>query len=252
MNFAIRTHKRPHILSQKTWSFLRRHGIKTDEIHLFICGEDQAKLYESYGGTGAHIHNREAPGIPGAADAVQRHWPVGEWVVHLDDDIEELFELTSDGLRPLLDFRAMCQSAHAEAAASGVDMWGIYPVHNHFFMKQRTAFGLYFIWSGCYGFQSLGEKAPKTSVKHKDDFERSIRSYLRNGAVMRLDNICCKTNWNAEGGTHSEGNEKLFREHREAAHQLHSRYPHLVRLRKKKGFGGLDVVLVNHRGRGDA
>jgi len=247
MNIAIKTHQRPEQLKAFTFAVLQRHGFTLSDVNLFVSGESQLSLYRaklpSFAG---RITMVKEPGVSAAVNAIARFYPEGEPVLHLDDDIEQIQRLESGKLVNCSDFKQTVREGFGLCQSLKCNLWGVYPVRNAFFMSHGMSTGLRFIWAGCYGFISGGENAPLIECKMKDDFERSIKSFLKCGAVLRFNDIVCKTKFiGKKGGTASDAacNEK----HVADAHFLKARYPSLVRLHAKRGFGGLDVLLVNPR-----
>ena len=62
----------------------------------------------------------------------------------------------------------------------------------------------------------------------RDDYERTIKHYLADGGVVRLNYICCKTKYIAEGGI------GIDRQGEETLKLLVDTYPGLVSIKQKK------------------
>ncbi len=245
IRYAIKSHARTDVLKAQTLRVLEAGGVPLDAVHVFVSGAVQRELYErDVGPLGPRVVEVQVPGVMAAVAAIQRYFPEGSNVVHLDDDVRSLVRLEDGVLAELEPGRlaGIVDSAFAECAAAGARLWGIYPVANKMFMGTATTRDLRFVWAGCYGFISDGARAEAPSVEMKDDFERSIRSYVRCGAVVRLNWLAAKTRFFTKAGGTGEDPKRL-EAHLRDAHLLASCWPEFCFLAKKKGFGGLDVRL---------
>lgn len=243
---AIKTHKRADVIQEKTLAFLSRCGISTEHVFLFVSTDDQAKLYARLPGFRGNIVLCAEPGVSGANNCLRRYFPKGSQVIQLDDDIEEMFKLDAGdkaGMSVDNDLAGLCERGFKLCEEHKTTLWGIYPVCNAFFMKPGHSVGLRFIWGSFNGFISEGKDFPGYQEKVKEDFECSIDIYKRYGSVIRFEDRCVKTKFLTKtGGTGS--NPDNIKHHIEAAESLARRFPDLVKLRKKKSFGGVDIRLV--------
>ncbi len=218
-------------------------GIDPSNICIVVGGQDQkdlyAPLFEEF--PGLQMFVMPQAGIQYAVEAVRTMYPPGTRVIHMDDDVEAIEENVGGKLYPAADLNAVFAEGFFSMAAANTELWGLYPVRNAFFMKAENTSDLKFIWAGFYGFISNPDPDLKTSCKMKDDFERSILYFKKFGAVVRLNRFCCKTKfWTTSGGTAGQDLERL---HLADAEYLANTYPQFATLRKKKGFGGVDVSL---------
>lgn len=243
INITIKTHNRVDVLRQKTLKVLLEGGINPAKIWLVVGGEDQFELYKPLAleYPGITIRTMPKAGIQYAVEEVRTMFAPGVRVIHMDDDVEAIEENVGGKLQPVKDLNAVFQEGFWFMEQNNTELWGLYPVRNAFFMKAENTSDLKFIWAGFYGFVSNPDPDLKTSCKMKDDFERSILYFKKFGAVARLNRFCCKTKfWTTSGGTAGQDRERL---HLADAEYLANAYPQYATLRKKKGFGGVDVSL---------
>jgi len=107
-------------------------------------------------------------------------------------------------------------------------------VRNPFFMKDKVTTDLKFIIGTMYGFINRHDSSlqPNSSIKEKEDYETSILYYLKDGGVVRYNNVTIKTKFHAEGGLGKT--EGRFQANKEAAAYLEKTYPDLVSVFHRK------------------
>ena len=103
-------------------------------------------------------------------------------------------------------------------------------------MKDKVTTDLKFIIGTMYGFINRHDSSlqPSSDIKEKEDYETSILYYLKDGGVVRYNNVTIKTKFHAEGGLGKT--EGRFADNKKAAEYLAKKYP--------------DLVSVFHRGNG--
>ena len=87
-----------------------------------------------------------------------------------------------------------------ECEKVGAKTFGIYAASNAYFMKDRIYTKLCYIIASMFGV--IVEHADDLArvTNHGEDYEYSIRQYIRNGSVVRLDNYTVKSNYYKEDG----------------------------------------------------
>lgn len=226
---AIPSYNRQKEIVAKTLTTLRDGGVSKDRIYIFVANQEQAELYpQDY---------KIIVGVLGITSQrvfITHFFPVGQYVVSLDDDVEELQILEDGKLVKMLDIHNFFISSYDSLIKEKRYIWGIYPVRNSFFMKTGVMTrGLKFIIGVCYGFinRRLAELEP-TAVG-KEDVEQSILYYKKDGGVLRFNNVAVKTKFNAIGGL----GKNRFEMNEIAAIFLKEKYPDLVtRFKRKNGM----------------
>jgi hypothetical protein len=105
-------------------------------------------------------------------------------------------------LEPIADLRYIIDEGFRLCKANNMKNWGIYPVHNPFFMSDKVSTDLKYVGGGFYGVINDRE-CEKRIVSHGEDYERTIRYYLKYGGVIRFNNLTFKTkNFSKGGMTH--------------------------------------------------
>ena len=84
------------------------------------------------------------------------------------------------------------------------NLWGIYPVNNPFFMKNTVTRDLRYIIGAFYGIRNTHN--PTYDLQYGDnqeDKERTLRYWVTDGAVVRLNDVAPNTVYYSKGGMES-------------------------------------------------
>ena len=111
--------------------------------------------------------------------------------------------------------------------AHNLYLWGIYPMRYAYYMKHNVTTDLRLILGTAYGFICRHDADLVLTVGEKEDYENTIRHFLKDGGVMRFNDICLKTIYHSPGGLGKLTEERL-RANAIAAEQLKKQYPELV------------------------
>ena len=224
---AIPSYNRPNEIIKKTLKTLADGGVEKERIFIFVADEEQAEIYKP---TGYKI----IIGVIGIANQrvfISKYFPVGQYIISLDDDVEELQTLQESKLVKLTDLHTFFTSSYETLMRENLFIWGIYPVRNAFFMKSGVMTkSLKFLIGVCYGYinRNLHELYP--TAEGKEDIEQSILYFKRDGGVIRFNHVAVKTKFNAVGGLGKdryEMNEK-------ASQLLKEKYPDVVKIFHRK------------------
>lgn len=229
-NIAIPTYNRPDTLLKSTLPLLQKHNIPKHIIHIFVHNQQQYELYNDTNKLGYNVINTNTPlGKRFQLEFISNYFPENSKVVNFDDDVYELYECYLDNnkltnklieknieinptnlhkhrkvgqlLKPLENLLELIHYGFNLINLHNYKLFGIYPVDNPFFMKYTTDNHTEFTNQkltyivGCfYGYYNDRE-ANILHVENKEDYERSIRYYIKYGGNIRFDNITLKTNY---------------------------------------------------------
>ena len=239
---AIPSYNRPDEIVAKTLLTLLDGGVSKNKIYIFVANAQQEKMYESV--VPKTLYNEIVVGKIGIAQQrkfISRFFPVGQYVVSLDDDVEEVLMLRGEKLVHINDLDAFFKKAYLMLKREGLFIWGIYPVRNPFFMYNKVTTDLRFIIGVMFGYINRGVKRlePSTKAEGKEDYEQTILYYLMDGGVMRFNNVTPKTKFNASGGL---GKERQLM-NKLAAEYLEKTYPDIITVFHRKN-GMTEVKLA--------
>jgi hypothetical protein len=271
---AIPSYKRPETLRDRTMKVLRKYKVDPQKIHIFVADKDQKKIYEEA------ISNKSynkiiigKPGIKNIRNFMPKYFPQGQHIFYMDDDIYGVNECKNKNninnrkdnkLVPLRSLKDLIKKGFKMSENTGLTNWGVYPVFNPFFMKPTTKNVNDYVGTKLgyvIGFMTgviNDKKAEIRTIDDKEDYERSIKYYLKDGGLLRFNNITCETKCYKEpGGMQVERTKKRIHD---SAVYLTKKYPKLCTLNtgKKSGFTEVrmydkrtnkPVLMLNNKGR---
>jgi hypothetical protein len=100
------------------------------------------------------------------------------------------------------NLQKLFESSYELMKENNCDTWGIYPVNNVFFMKNQKeiTYNFKFIIGCLFGFINNKKYLMDKLCEGKEDYERSVLSYMNCGAILRYNHISVKTKFYAVGG----------------------------------------------------
>ena len=254
-DIAVPSYQRAETLRDKTAKLLERLGVPAERVSVFVADGEQQAAYEA--ALSASPYGRRiivaAPGMRAVRNFIQKHYPEGARVVCMDDDLHDLLRLAppKSAADPQKD-RAVLQVEDLDSVvrdgfrlclAHGATLWGVYPVKNAFFMNREPKIGLYYISGAFWGcINSHGDEVAVT-LDEKEDYERTLLHFVKDGKVCRLDyvTIDTKNNHGQPGGMQAERTTDRVLE---SARDLAKRFPKLCTtyVRNTTGFAELKLA----------
>lgn len=241
--FAIPSYNRLEILGQKSLKTLKEHNVPNDMIDIFVVkGEydDYVKKYPDYK---FHLAPK---GMKEVRNYIfQEFYDEGDFVVSMDDDIDKFRMKNPLGWEPSsfkdeeLDLLKEIQLAFHECGRSGRHLWGVSPTDSHLYMKNDISYDYKFCGGWFWGC-IVDKTSLLVQTDQYEDYERCMRHYINDGGMVRLNYICCKTNYRSSVG--GMGKQRDFENSQK---YLKENYPNLFYLKKKKD--GLNPVLKDTR-----
>ena len=229
---AIPSYNRVDELGNKTLTLLEKHGFEKDIIDIFVANQEEYDKYkEKYKEYNIVIGEK---GIREIREFVLlNYYKENQAIVFIDDDIEHIFKKDPNEKNKFLDLQVDLKKeidvAFIECKERKLSLWGIYPLKNPFFMKNNITYDYKFIighFFGCVIKKDLCKLSE--NIGGKDDYERSILHYMKEGGMVRINYLCAKTKYLAPGGI------GVVRDQSENAKLLMDKYPGLLSLRIKK------------------
>jgi hypothetical protein len=243
---VIPTHNRVDVLQKKTLPLLKRLGIPSKKITLFVSGGEQKKMYQEGVPSSEYneIISKDAKGIGATKNAITSHYPEGKKIVIVEDDLNNLMKLSSDAkkLVPLTDLNSVIKQGFDLCDKHKTILWGIYAVPNAFFMKPAVSFDLKFIIGTCYGIINTKKIHLHTNVK--EDYELSLEVWERYGAIVRFNNIVARRKAypdRGQGGLADLSERKARTE--VSVDYLLKKFPELIHESKKTKLGLREIQM---------
>jgi hypothetical protein len=196
---TIPTYKRYNELNKKTLSTLSRYNIPSKKIYIFVASDEEKIEYEK--NISADDYNEMVVGFLGITNQrnfITNYFPDDTYIISMDDDIEKILKLGKD----IDSFEELIQSGYDLMKKNQCDTWGIYPVNNVFFIKNQKeyTYNFKFIIGCLYGFINNKKYVLNNECECKEDYERSLLSYMNCGAIMRCNHVSVKSKFYAVGG----------------------------------------------------
>lgn len=230
---AIPSYRRPDTIRTKTLPLLLDRGIPADRITIYVADGVEAQAYtraaEEFG-VGLQV---SAPTLAGSRNWIMSNLPAGTRVVQIDDDLNDMIRWVNPKRADSVgDLAALLTRGFELADRNGLNLWGTYAVPNPYFMKPVVRHDLRYIPGGLWGATVLHLPHQLVTLEDKEDFERSLRYYVHDSGVIRMDDIAPVTRCYREPG----GMQETRTEQRvtASAHQLLRDYPGLCTLNTRK------------------
>lgn len=253
MRYAIPTYQRAELLKEKTLKYLQESLVSPSDISIFVADEAEEERYalalEKLDAAWAERIFITAPGLCASRNLAQRSYlQPGEEVIWIDDDVEGIYRRRDSKKADKVSVLDVAEEGFGVCRTIGASLWGIYPSLNPFYMKQQVRAGLWHI-VGCFYGQIIPEPGRDLiEVSYgdaKEDYERTLRHWERDGFVVRLDMFAPKTQfYRTNGGI---GASRTPENVMTTIKLLQNRWPGKVSLNPKRK-SGFPEILLKERG----
>jgi len=223
---VIPTYGRPDLVKEKTLSMLHTYKIPKQQITLFVANKEEYERYVTE--VPATLYGSIVIGVPGLMQQrnfIMQYYPIGTHIVSFDDDVSGLWQLEGGKLVALIGLKQVIQRGFALCKRFGYSMWGIYPTKNAGWMSPEPSTNLKFLIGHMYGIinRKIVLHAP---LKH--DYELSLENAVRDGGVIRLNDVVATTKMGKAGGIGKTVEERQST-YKKVIEYLVKKYPGLVR-----------------------
>jgi hypothetical protein len=250
---AVPSYKRHETINEKSLATLKRYGIPSNKITVFVANKDEEALYKASLKPGTY--GKIVVGVKGMHDIrnfITSYYAVGTKIVNIDDDIKgflEYDESTKRKERPLKSLIGVIKRGFAECEKANTKLWGVYPVANGYFMKPKVSTEIRYIIGSFWGCINPGLKGAdgiEITTEYKEDYQRTILYYKRWNAVVRLNMYAPISAYYTEAGGMQEVKERRSLEEK-GARWLVKTYPQFAVLNPSKKSGYMEVKLKDLR-----
>ena len=131
---AIPSFNRNEYLENKTLKCLKNAGISKDKIFIFVANQEQHLIYQTID---PDLYNQMIIGVLGLVqqrEFISNYFEDGKYIIQIDDDVEDI-DLSLTEHTSLDNF---FNYAFKDCVEKKSFIWGIYPVWNPFFRKERN------------------------------------------------------------------------------------------------------------------
>jgi len=201
---AIPTYKRYNEITTKTLPTLKRGKVDKKRIYVFVASKSEERLYrEKMDPDTYHKIVVGKKGLVPQRRYISQYFPENTKIVSMDDDVQNMIQLKrDDSLKKISNLDSLFKRFFKTLIDKDLYLWGVYPVKNNMFMSRKTTSDLRFIIGVVHGYINRHSKDLYPSMKSvsKEDIEQSILFYLKDGGVVRFNDITFTTKFNAPGG----------------------------------------------------
>jgi len=203
---AIPSYDRAKELNKKTLTMLGENNISKNIITVFVASADQKKIYEEEIGTDYKI----VIGVKGMANIrnfMTNYYPSGKKILFIDDDISRIVKGESSGMKitKVTNLKSLASNGFNLCKKHGYALWGLHPSSNPRSLKsdKLVTNNLKYIIGALYGV--INDKTIKVSLDQAEDYERTLKSYVKYGGMIRFNNYSGYTTYYAKGGMEAAG-----------------------------------------------
>jgi len=203
-SIAIPSYKRSKTIQDKTLKVFEQHKIDPAKVTVFVADDQEFEIYSD--ALKDHDYGSNivigVPTIGAQRNFIERYYPEGTRLMMFDDDVQEVQRAKDkktlvpiDSLEDEIIFQGF-----SEAEKVGAKTFGIYAASNAYFMKDRIYTKLCYIIASMFGVIVDHDDNLARVTNHGEDYEYSLRQYMKHGVLCRLDNYTVKSNYYKEEG----------------------------------------------------
>lgn len=249
---AIPSYCRSVELKEKTLSLLEKHNIDKSLIKIFLRDEKQLNEYKHIVGEDYNYIVTGCMNIMEARNHLKYYYREDrldiDYVLYIDDDIDDIYEFVNKKeSRPIQNLEKFIIEAFTITDKENLSLWGICGLTNPFFMSDSYSKNLKYIMGGFSG-EIIRRDRPLilTEYCHFEDIQFSMEYFLRDGGVIRFQNIGLKTVYFGDGGINEcyGGKQNRLNALEELAKEISERYGDMCKP-IKRAWGWM--LQLNHR-----
>lgn len=218
---AIPSYKRPTRLRDCSLSLLHQNGVSDSIIDVFVANEDERVVYAAANPTTNLIV--AVPGMAAVRNFMTDYYAEGQHVLFMDDDIHGFISLSP------FNFMDFVAQAFQEAIRKDLHLWGIHPVANRYFLKDKISTNLRYI-IGC--FYGVINRRIYVDLEDGEDKLRTCLYYQIDKGVLRYNGIAPVTRYYKEPG--GMQTTRTLERQRASGLILLQRFPLLLHRKDKK------------------
>jgi hypothetical protein len=260
---AIPSYQRAELLNKKTLQTLADHNIPSKRIYVFVANKTEEEIYRKilnpnyYG----HLIVGEK-GLKNQRNFISRYFKNDQEILNMDDDIGGFKILkhhntslkarstqsyrTKYYLEPLSNLNEFITNAFKLLRKHTLFLWGLYPIANPYFMTPTISTDLKLIVGPVWGSINRHDSDLRLTIDEKEDVERTLQYYVKDGGVLRFNNTCVQTTYyKTPGGMQADQRDRK-KDALESAIYLNKKYPNLTKLNLSKKSGYAEVKLTEH------
>lgn len=252
---AIPSYRRAATIVKKTAKTLERYNVEPGIVDVFINSQEAGELEAYKKALGGSMYTqgfRIIPGVPNLGpqrNFIERYYEEGSCIVMMDDDVDKVCQKRGGKLVEVESLGPVIARGFDACKRFGKKAWGINAAPNPFFMKQgEVKVGLHFVCGVFFGLIADHHQFMQRKTNHAEDYEYSIRSHIRNGGVVRVQDVTAIADFLKEpGGMQSVRSPAYVMQQMK---RLEKMFPDHCKAYIKKSTGLADMRLRDRTGSG--
>lgn len=246
MNYRITipSYKRSKTIKEKTLNYLLNVcSIDPSIIDVFVANKKQYEEYKYLLDKKINIIIGEI-GIKNQRKFILNYYDENSCIIQIDDDINYLTIKKNKKTEIFKQLDKLIQIGFNECIKNKTKIFGITPTNNHFFMSNKISTNLKFINGGFFGIITDRDKSLDININEKDDYERTIKYFIKFNKVIRLNMFSLDTTYyKGEGGM---VDDRTVEEQNKSALYLTHKYPDYIKINTKRKSKYLELRLNNN------
>lgn len=237
---CIPSYKRSIVCNTKTLTTLKKQNIQKNIINVFVANKKEYETYEDV--LDKSLYNKLIIGKKGLVQQrqfIMNKFITGKKIVFFDDDISNI-DLSMSYRFKENNLNFFLKTAFQDCIQNIAFIWGVYPVFNPFFRKNRpeVTTDLRYIVGAFYGIinrpnlHSIKLDITKENGQ-KEDVERTLKYFVHDKIILRFDKIGFETKYYGKEGGLGTFKARL-KPMEEATKKLLKKYKNYGTLSKKK------------------
>ena len=239
---AIPSYKRSETIKKKTLRLLDDYGIDKSKIKIFVADNDEERIYNKSLGNQYDIVVG-VPTIGSQRNFIEDYYKEDTNLMMFDDDLDNVLVKVDDKtLVKCNDLeKEFIEKGFGICRKIGAKTFGIYAASNSYFMKKRYYTKLSYIIASMFGVIVSHDPFLKRVTNHGEDYEYSIRQYIKNKKLLRFDYMTVKSNYYKESGGLQEIRTKKYVY--ESIKKIEDLFPQYCSMYIRKSTGNAELRL---------
>jgi len=233
------------MLLNNTLKVLDEGGVPKSKITIFLANKDELKDYKQK--IKGYKFVVGVKGLGNQRNFISDYYPEGKYIISMDDDIEKVIDIKGNTVR---DLPALFQRGYEALKQNNAYLWGPNKSANPFYLKDNVSDRFNLIQGPFFGYINRRDADLRigTADGFYEDIERTIKHWIKDGVVIRLNDVGYKTNFRTNTGGLQSTNPQRMAESKVKAYQLMKKYPTLIKdvVYQKKSDWYLPVLVTGY------
>lgn len=271
---AIPSYQRAETIINKTIKTLFNHQIPSNLITIFLANKDEyitySKLFQKPKNKFPSLDVKYInylqsismvigeKGLKNQRNFISNFYLDKQKIVQMDDDIEGVKMLVVNKkdeknrklwkLKDVPNLHQLIIDTFEMSGKMGAFLWGIYPIANPYFMSPKVTSELKFIVGPMFGIINRKDGNLKLTIDEKENVERTLQYFMKDKAVLRLNNVTVITKYYTNPGgmqADKDAKKKRMLDAEKSAQYLHKKYPDLTKIFYRKKTNRPEIKLIH-------